>query len=454
MDKLAILAFGTVLLSFVLLFLAQWKLKLSFTLAILISLVAGILVGIIFSGHTSWIMPIGKIYVTLLSAIVMPLIVVSILSSVTSLGGPAQLRGIGVRTILWLLATNAIAIILSLGLGLATSLGKGANLSIEGVDATTFDGVRRSFSEVLIGFFPRNFIDDIGGDKIIPVIIFSALLAVSFVLARHDNPKVEIFKDFIDALKEIIYKAVDFVILLTPYAVLALVGTATANGISRGGIIKSLLFMLVLAFVAFIIDTFFVNAVLIKSFAGILPWNFFRKIVPAQVTAFSTQSSVGTLSVSIPTAVKKLGVAEEVADFVLPLGTTIGMPGCAGIWPVLTAVYGVHGLGLHYTLADWAILGVVSLFVSIGTAGVPGTATIVTASVLTAAGLPLEIMVLTIPISAIADTGRTATNVSGALATSLIVAHEEGDLNEEIYYKKPSLQGAEGDKTINETPAS
>jgi Na+/H+-dicarboxylate symporter len=317
-----------------------------------------------------------------------------------------------------------------------TGLGKGANLNIEGVNADTFAGVTRSFSDVLIGFFPTNFLYDISNNKIIPVIIFSVIIAVAYVLIADKNKNVHIFKKFVDALKDIVFKAVDFIIVLTPYAVIALTAVATSKGIQNGKMLLSLLFFLVLGYVAFIIDSFGINAVLLKAFANVNPLHFFKKSITPFITAFTTQSSVGTLGVSIPTARDKLGVSEEVADFVLPLGTTIGMPGCAGIWPVLTAVYGVFGLGIDYSLTDWLLLGIMALFVSIGTAGVPGTATIVTASVLTAVGLPLEVMVLTIPISSIADMGRTATNVAGAMTSAVIVSHEEKNFNREIYNSK------------------
>jgi Na+/H+-dicarboxylate symporter len=99
---------------------------------------------------------------------------------------------------------------------------------------------------------------------------------------------------------------------------------------------------------------------------------------------------------------------------------------------------------------DWVILGVLALFVSIGTAGVPGTATIVTASVLTAAGLPLEVMVLTIPISAIADTGRTAINVTAALTSTLLVAHQEKNLDLDVYYDRAETATDKTDTAVLE----
>ena len=447
-DVLSAAALAVVLAAYAGIFVLRRR-KVDFTVRILGAMVAGAVVGIVFQGHTDWVLPFGKIYVTVLGAIVIPLIAVSILSSVTSLGSVQQLKGIGLKSVFWLMVTNAIAIVLAIGLGLALGVGNNANLSIEGVDAANFRSATVSFQEVLIGFFPRNIVYDAANDHIIPVILFSVLIAVAYVLvANRDRPLIQPFKDLVEATKAIIFKAVTFVIELTPYAVLSLVAVQASRGFTNAGIITSLLVMLVVAFVAFAIDTWLLNAVLLKSFANLPPLAFFRKIVPAQVVGFSTQSSSGTLPVTTRILTDRIGVSPEVANFTAPLGTTIGMPGCAGIWPVLTAIYGVHGLGLNYTVKDYVILAVMALFVSLGTAGVPGTATVVTASVLTAVGLPLEIMVLTIPISAIADTGRTATNITGAMVASTIVAHSERELDRGVF------AGADDGLTDLDTPTA
>jgi uncharacterized protein len=455
-DWLSAAALAVVFVLFIIIYKLQKK-KVNFTAIILGSLAAGIIIGIIFSGHTSWVMPIGKIYVSTLTAIVSPLIIISILSSITSLGSTAQLKGIGLRSIVWLLTTTLLAILLSLGLGLTFGIGRNSYLSLEGIDAQNFEGKVVPFTQVLIGFFPRNVVSDIAEENTIPMILFAVLIAVSYVLVANKNrEKVAIFKSFVEAVKEIIFKAVDFIISLTPYAVLALIATATGNGVSRSGIMWSLLVLLIVSFIAFALDTWVINAVLLKAFAKLSPLKFFRKILPAQVVGFSTQSSAGTLPISTGILVKKIGIDPKVANFTAPLGTTIGMPGCAGIWPVLVAIYGINGLGINYEVKDYILLAVVSLFVSLGTAGVPGTATITTASVLTALGLPLELIVLSIPISAIADTGRTATNITGAMVASAIVGRQENGINDNIFndieaYEAEELKGKEQEAAISDS---
>lgn len=432
-DYLSAAALTTVAALYVGIFYLRRR-RTNFTVTILSAMAAGAVVGFVFQGHTDWIGPFGKIYVTVLGSIVIPLIVFSILSSVTSLGSAQQLKGIGLKSVFWLIVSNALAIVLTIGLGLALGVGRNAYLVVDGVDAENFERSTVTFSEVLIGFFPNNIINDAANDRIIPVILFTVLIAVSYVLVANRKPgKVAVFKDFVEAGRAIIYKAVTFIIELTPYAVLSLVAVQTSRGFTNSGIIWSLLVMLIVAFIAFAIHTWGLNYVLLRTFANVAPLAFFKKIVPAQVVAFSTQSSNGTLPVTTRVLTDRVGVSPEVANFTAPLGTTIGMPGCAGIWPVLTAIYAVHGLGIEYSVSDYLLLAVMALFVTLGTAGVPGTATVVTASVMAAVGLPLEVMVLTIPISSIADTGRTATNVTAAMVAATIVAHQEDELDRDVF---------------------
>ena len=296
--------------------------KLDFTLLVIVALAAGVAIGFIFHGHTSWITPIGKAYVSVLSALVSPLIIVAIISSITSLENTKQLKGIGFRSIGWLITTTFFAIML----GLVFGVGRNAYLSIDGLDTTTFQSKVTSFSEIFINFFPRNVISDIAEENTIPMIFTAILVAVAYVFVAHDNEeKVKSFKNLVEALKEIIFKILDWVIELTPYAVLTLVATSVGNGINSSGMIWSLVMLLIVCFIAFIIDSYLINAVLLKVFAKVNPIKFFKKILPAQIVAFSTQSSAGTLPVATEILTDKIGVSGKVANVTTPLGTTIGM---------------------------------------------------------------------------------------------------------------------------------
>ncbi|WP_019230261.1 dicarboxylate/amino acid:cation symporter, partial [Sedimentibacter sp. B4] len=165
------------------------------------------------------------------------------------------------------------------------------------------------------------------------------------------------------------------------------------------------------------------------------PFKFFKHIWPAQVVAFTSQSSIGTIPVTVK-SLKNSGVSESIASFVAPLGANMGMPGCAGIWPTLLAVFAINALGIEYSVSQYVILIALTTVVSIGTVGVPGTSTITTTAVFAAAGLPIEIIVLMTPISSIVDMARTATNVTAAATSSLLVAKSENELDIDKYNGK------------------
>ncbi|RHA40978.1 dicarboxylate/amino acid:cation symporter [Cellulomonas rhizosphaerae] len=407
--------------------------RVNFSVLTFIGLFLGTAVGVVFRNHVEYVQPIGRIYVNLLLTIVAPLVIVSILSSITSLGSTAQLKTIGGRSVYWLLSLNLVAIFLALGTALLVGLGKGANLATD-VDTRSLDSIQKPFTDVLIGFFPTNIVKDISENNIIPIILVSILVAVSCsVIADKAPQKVAPFKALVEAVREIIYRAVGFVISLTPYAVLALTAAFTSTVSADTSQLWPLFTLLVVAFVVCFAHTYLVNGVFLRTSANVSPVAFFRKILPAQVTAFSTQSSAGTLPLTTSLLRSRVGVPSEIAGFTAPLGTTIGMPGCAGIWPILLAVYAVNALGIPYGLSDYAVLVILGLLVSIGTAGVPGTATVTATTVLAAAGLPLEVVILTLPISALADMARTTNNVTSAAVAATIVARKEGRLDDAIF---------------------
>ncbi|MET4158494.1 dicarboxylate/amino acid:cation symporter [Agromyces sp. PvR057] len=433
LDWLSLAALGATAVLFVGVFLLR-RAGASFTLLTVIALAVGIGVGLLFQGHLDYVDVIGTVYVNVITAIVAPLIIVSVLASITSLGSLAKLRTIGLSSVFWLLLTNLIAILLTLGLALATGIGTGAQLDLEGVDGSTLTGLLRPLDEVIVGLFPSNVVGDIGSNNIIGIILFTLLIAVSYLLVADRKPeKVRAFKEVVDATKRVFFKAVGFIIALTPYAVLALVASTTSTAVARLETALSLVGVLVIALVACFVDAYLVNGVLIKLFADLSPLRFFKLITPPQYTAFTTQSSIGTLPLTISTLVRKVGVSEEVAGFTAPIGTTIGMPGCAGIWPTLVAVFTVNALGIEYTVLDYVVLVVLGLLVSLGTAGVPGTAIITATAVLTAVGLPIEVLVLLIPISAVAGTASTMANVTAAATSATIVARRAGALDDEIF---------------------
>lgn len=400
-----------------------------FGIRTIIALVLGLVVGISFRGNVDYVTAIGSVYVRIISALVIPLLFFSIISSISSLNNLKTLKSIGGKSVFWLTFNTLTASILTIAISLGVGVGKNAAIELP----TDFQAKEvPTFLDTIVGLFPKNIISHAANNEVVPFILFAILLGIALVsVASRDVKAVEPFKNFIDSGSKIIFEAIGFVIELTPYAVFALItGAASRNTADK---LLPLVTVLVVAYVATFIQTFVVEGLLLKVVGGLNPFRFFKGIWPAQTVAFTSQSSIGTLPVTIKQLTKKLGVSEEIASFVAGLGANLGMPGCAGMWPTLLAVFAINALDIPFSVTQYVFLVVLTVIVSIGTVGVPGTATITATAVFAAAGLPLEVIVILTPISSIVDMARTASNITGAATAAVLVAKSEGGLDVEAY---------------------
>ena len=393
----AVAVWASAVVLFALIAVLRAVFKLNFSLLTVLALGLGIALSLVFDGQVDSLNLLGNIYINLITALVAPLIFVSIISSITYVGSLKKLRSIGLRSVGWLLLTNLIAIVMTLGVAIPLHIGSGVKLVDDESTAGFLTSQTAPLDQVILNFFPKNIVGDLSGNRVVPIIITATVLAIAIVSVGRQKD-VSIVKRFFEQTKDVIYKAVGYVVELTPYAVVVLGATSTAATTSKADALLALLSILVLGFVLNIIQAFVVNGLLLKFVAHVSPLTFFKAVLPAQTTAFATQSSVATLPLSIR-QLGTVGVGADVANFTTPIGTTIGMPGCAGVWPMLSAVFTINALGLGYSPVSYVALAVIGLLSSIGTAGVPGTAIVTATTVFTAVGLPVQLLVPLVPVS-------------------------------------------------------
>ena len=437
-DVLAIAAVAITVVLFVLLSYLGRKKNVDFGILTILALVFGIVIGIIFKGHVELTAVFGRIYTNLISALVIPLLFVSIISSISSLDNISKLKTIGLKSIFWLVANTFTASLLTLIIAGSLKVGQSINFTLP----TDYEPKEvPSFLDTIVGLFPKNVVSHAANGEIVPFIVFTIMAGVALVYLQEREKEAAVpFKNFIDSANKLMFVVVEFVVDLTPFAVLSLI----ANAVSTYGAkeLIPLLGVLVLAWVLCAIQMFLIDGALIR---------FFRGFWPAQVVAFTSQSSVGTIPVSVKQLVSRLGVNEDIASFVAALGANLGMPACAGIWPTLLAVLAINIFDIPYSIGQYAFLIVLTLIVSIGTVGVPGTSTVTTTALFTAAGLPVEIIVLLVPISSVVDMMRTAANVTGAATAAVLVAKSEQLLDREVYDQGNSEEGLSGAAAVGES---
>lgn len=422
-------ALALVLVFYALLYYLQRKRNVDFGILTILAVGLGIVTGIAFKGHYTYYAAFGTVYTNVISAVVVPLLLFSVISSITNLGNEVRLKKIGLKAVVFLTLNTFFASAITLAVSVLAHVGKGFQYEL----ATDYTAKTvPSFIDTIVSLFPSNLAKHWANGEVVPIVIFAIVTAIAYnILLANKVEGIEPFKKLIDAGDKVMGMIVSLIIDFTPYAVLSLIGRAVSK--NHLADLLPLLGVLLLAYILCIIQIFGVETGLIAIFAKLNPIKFIKGIWPAGVVAFTSQSSVGTIPVTVKQLKEKLGVQEDIATFTSTIGANLGMPGCAGIWPTLLAVFAINILGIDYTIPQYLFLVVLAVVVSIGTVGVPGTATITATAVFAAAGLPVEVIVLLSPISSIADMARTATNVVGAAASAVIVAKTEDKLDVTTY---------------------
>lgn len=359
----------------------------------------------------------------------MPLVLTAIIKSFTSLESTDKLKKIGLKTLFWLLLTTAIATVIGIVFALVFKLG------------STFDlgaGTGRPIQpieNVILDFFPNNIFTALSGNVAIPVVVFGIFVSIAFMIETKRKPeRVQPFIDFNNSVNQIMTRITKIVISFTPYAVLSFM--AFAIGRNNVSALKELGLYLVVIYLAMAVHFVFVQMGLLAGHK-LSPIQFIKKFGHALTMGFITQSSYGTMPVSIRTLEEKVGVSSRVANFVAPIGANVGMNACGGIFPAMVAIITANATpNFQLTFVHMVLIVLITTISSIGIAGVPGIAMIAATVTLSALGLPLEGILIVAAVDPLVDMGRTMVNVSGVGVTAVLVAKSENELDLEMYNSK------------------
>ena len=400
------------------------KKKLTLPVQIVIALVLGVVVGLIcyFAGvpefTTNYLKPFGTIFVNLLKFIVVPVVLLSMIEGIVSMGDMKKVGSIGWKTVAFFMCTTAIACVIGLVLG---NIFNGAGLFpvLELAEGATWEGATSSnFMDTLVNMFPSNMWKAFVNADMLQVIIIALFLGGSMIAA---GDKAKLCKDFVSSAYAVIEQLMSFIISLSPIGVFTMMAWVVATqGVE---ILGSLALVLLCAYLAYAIHAIFVYSFAAKAFAGVSPLKFFKGAASAMIFAFTSTSSAATLPVSKDCA-RNLGADEEVSAFVLPLGATINMDGTA-IYQCVATIFLATCCGVQLTLGQMVTVVVTATLASIGTAGVSGAGMIMLAMVLTAMGIPVDMIMIIYGVDRLFDMGRTCLNVTGDISGALCVSSWE-----------------------------
>ena len=409
----------------------------SLTTRILIGMIAGFLLGSVLHGlDLSATHPIravfvdgfldvgGKIFIASLKLLVVPLVFVSLVCGASNLSDGAAMGRVGGKALGLFLLTTAIAISLALMVSLTIRPGEGMSQEApQSFEATE----PPAFKDVVLDMFPTNPVAAMANGEMLQIIVFALLFG--YAVAKSGAPGARI-KAFFEDLNDVIMRLVVALISLAPYGVFCLMTTIfTALGWSEIGALAAYFFtvagVLVLQLVV-------VYPLMFTALTRLSPMIFLRKMRAPMLFGFSTSSSSATLPVTLETVEQRIGVRNEVASFVVPLGATINMNGTAIMQGVAT-VFIAQYFNITLELTDYVMVIVTATMAAIGTAGVPGVGLIMLTMVLQQVGLPVEGIMLIIGVDRLLDMARTIVNVAGDAMVATIVARSENKLDLERY---------------------
>jgi Na+/H+-dicarboxylate symporter len=368
---------------------------------------------------------VGRIFVASLKLLVVPVVFVSLICGSSSLGDSARMGPIAGKTVGFYLVTTAVAV--STALLFAVFVGPGNGVEIAGA-ANYQPAVAPPLTDVLVDIFPSNPIRAMADGKMLQIIVFALLFG--YAIAHAGEPGRRIASFFRD-MEAVVMKMVEIIMDLAPYGVFALLAKLFSH-MGLGAILDlGAYFLTVLTVLIF--HALVVYSLLLKSITGLSPRILLTKMRPVWAFAFSTASSGATIPITLRTVERRMGVHNCVAGFTVPLGATINMDGTAIMQGVAT-VFIAQVYGVDLSMGAFVTVILTATLASIGTAAVPGVGLITLALVLEQAGLPVEGIALIIGVDRLLDMVRTAVNVTGDSVASVVVAHSENQLDEEVFH--------------------
>ena len=402
--------------------IALWK-------RILGAMVFGVILGVIWGDGVTAIAWIGELFIRLIRMVVVPLVFVTLVSGVISMGDPSKLGSLGVRTLAIYLVTTLVAI--TIGLTLAALLQPGVGVDLSAVAPTTVQEAV-PLSERLMSIVPDNPFAAFAEGNILAIIFFALLIGVSLLTIGETGKPVA---DFMGAAAEAMLRITHWIMEVAPFGAFALIAQLAGTA-GVGALLDVLTLALAVVIGCFTHMILMHGVIIMRATLHLSPLAFFRGARDAMLMAFSTSSSSATLPISMSCAEENLGIKPVVASTVLPLGATINMDGTA-LYVGIVSVFAAQAFGIDLTVADYALIAGSTTLVSIGTAAVPGASLFLIAAVMDTIGMSPEqnaaVVGFILAFDRPLDMLRTSVNVGGDLSVSTAVAIWEGEFEKEVF---------------------
>ena len=369
---------------------------------------------------------VGNGFIRLMKMLVVPLVFCSLVCGSSAIGDTKSLGKVGGKTIVFYLLTTALAVSVAITVATIVKPGVGLDMSsIETGETTVAENV--SVADTILNIIPENPIGALADGTMLQIILFALLIGV--LLAKMGE-RTELIANLFNQCNELMMEMTNLVMSLAPVGVFCMIAKTFAN-LGFDAFLPLLKYM-GSVLLGLLIQCLVVYMILLVVFTRLNPIKFIQKFFPVMAFAFSTSTSNATIPMNIDTLEERIGVSRKISSFTIPLGATINMDGTS-IMQGVAVVFAAQAYGMQLGPKGYLTVIATATLASIGTAGIPSVGLVTLSMVFTAVGLPVEAIMLIMGVDRILDMIRTAVNITGDAVCTTIVAHQNGDLDKDVF---------------------
>ena len=389
------------------------------TLILIISIIVGFIIGIIFKEKASILSPLGDIFINMLLVVVVPLIFLTITASISRMKSPKRLSKIMITTIVTFIVTSLIAVLVGFLFTYKSNL----------VDTSKIDEIKSSFTENTqvhdLNILERTskmltvskFSDLLSTDNLMALLVFSIIFGIAINMAGSKGNKA---KEVLESFNEVIMKVVRIIMYYAPIGLLCYTASmvGTFGSVIAVGYLKTFIIYTIVSLLFYFI-VYTIYAFIAGKREGVK--KFWKNVIPATVTSIATCSSSASIPVNSECA-KKIGVPDDIAETVIPLGTSFHKDGSI-IGSVFKIMFLVSLFGTNISgIGGISKILIVALVATLLVTAVPiGGGTISEMMILTMMGYGTGALPILTIIATIIDAPATMLNVVGDLSNSMVV---------------------------------
>lgn len=399
------------------------------TVAIVVAMVAGVAAGFIGGSRMTEIQFVGDIFFRLIQMCMVPFVMCQIIEAVGSLTGK-QLGSIGAKAVVIFLVSSLLASAFGIFCTVLAQPGAGLASTDLVMSATTdLEGTTTSVQDTIVGFFSSNIFASMADGSMVPCLVFSIFFGIGVSVYRTKIDEDCVAYKAVCEVNEILLTIIRIVMNVAPIGIFAYV-SASIGALGLDILIPIGKYILVLFFATLIFTL--VWFVVVQVYCKLPITKLAPKMFRMTVLAASTISSAVTLPTEMDDARNKIGISDEVASLVLPLGMPLNSNGSA-LHMACTAVFVSQMFNMPFEGSMLVYVCVIAWLLSLANAVAPGATLISLTMLMPALGLPLEAVAILGGLEYIVAAIRTTLNVNSDVFSALLVAKSENAIDYDVF---------------------